>query len=238
NATYNCCPDEIVISLSIQGTTLILTEEEVLTVGCDCICCYDVEATIVDLTPGNYTVQFCWFDYETWGERCDVQEIEVSQQGEARSSGTPSPAPEPTAQDRPEAPSMAPSIPADPPPLTPLVPHVADQQYYGCLRDESLPCPEPDSFIFTVEGNTLHVLHENATYNCCLDEIVISLSVEDDLLILTEEEIAPMPCWCICCFEAEVTIVDLPPRVYTVEFHWFDYETWQEQCYVEEIVIE
>jgi hypothetical protein len=238
NASYNCCPDEIAISLSIQGTTLILTEEEVLTMPCDCICCYDVEATIVDLTPGIYTVQFCWFDYDMWSERCDVQEIEVPPQREARSSGAPSPAPDPTAQDRPEAPDQAPSAAADPPPLTTPIPHVADQQYEGCLRDEDLPCPDPDAFILTVEGSTLHVLHESATYNCCLDEITITLSIEGDILKLTEEEIVTLGCWCICCYEAEATIVDLAPGIYTVEFYWFDYETWQEQCYVEEIVIE
>jgi hypothetical protein len=238
NATYNCCPDEIAISLMVQGTTLMLTEEEVLTIPCDCNCCYDVEATIVDLAPDSYTVQFCWFDYEIWSERCDVQEIEVPTQREARSGSAPSPDAGTTAQDRPEVPGKSPSTGADPVPLTPPVPHVADQQYDGCLRDEDLPCPDPDAFILTVEGSTLHVLHESATYNCCLDEITITLSMEGDILKLTEEEIVTLGCWCICCYEAEATIVDLAPGIYTVEFYWFDYETWQEQCYVEEIVIE
>ena len=31
NATYNCCPDDIVLSLTVEGNTLRLTEEEVLT---------------------------------------------------------------------------------------------------------------------------------------------------------------------------------------------------------------
>jgi hypothetical protein len=51
---------------------------EVLTMPCDCQCCYEVEATVVDLAPGEYTVEFCWYDYETAGERCYVEDIVIS----------------------------------------------------------------------------------------------------------------------------------------------------------------
>ena len=77
NATYNCCPDDIAVSLSVEGTILRLTEEEILTDPCYCTCCYEVEATVVDLAPGEYTVEFCWYDYETEGERCFMEDIVV-----------------------------------------------------------------------------------------------------------------------------------------------------------------
>ena len=54
-----------------------LTEEEILTMPCYCICCYNVEATVVDLIPGPYTVEYCWYDYETDGEKCHQQDIVI-----------------------------------------------------------------------------------------------------------------------------------------------------------------
>jgi len=197
NATYNCCPDDIVISLTVEGNVLHLIEEEILTDPCWCICCYEVEGTVVDLAPGEYTVEFCWYDYDTGQVRCHVQDIVI-----------------------------------------PPGPRVGSYVDSGCLEPPgSGSCPEDDEISLTVDGNTLHVLHANATYNCCLDEIVISLSVEGTLLRLTEEEIVPDPCYCICCYNVEATVVDLVPGEYTVEFYWYDYETDQEQCYVEIIVV-
>lgn len=77
NATYNCCPDDIVVRLVAQGDVLRLTEEEILTTPCDCDCCYEVESTVANLAPGVYTVIYCWFDYETQVVQCHVEEIEI-----------------------------------------------------------------------------------------------------------------------------------------------------------------
>ena len=77
NALYNCCPDDIEVSLSIEGTELMLTETEILTTPCDCLCCYDVEATVVNLQAGMYTVIFCWHDYETGIQQCHTEDIPV-----------------------------------------------------------------------------------------------------------------------------------------------------------------
>ncbi len=70
NATYNCCPDEIKVVLSVKANKLKVTEKESITTPCDCLCCYDVEAKIAGLIPGEYTVEVCWDDYETQGELC------------------------------------------------------------------------------------------------------------------------------------------------------------------------
>ena len=117
-------------------------------------------------------------------------------------------------------------------------PRIGGHSNSGCLRDGDDACADPDEVEFTVVGpGTLHVLHTNATYNCCPDDIVISLSVEGNLLRLTEEEVLTEPCWCVCCYNIEATVVDLAPGAYTVRFCWFDYETGGEQCYIEDIVI-
>jgi len=78
NATYNCCPDDIEVTLSVEGTSVTVTEREDLTTGgCFCLCCYDVEATAVDLPTGAYTVRFCWEDHETGAEECHTQGIVI-----------------------------------------------------------------------------------------------------------------------------------------------------------------
>ena len=199
NATYNCCPDDIVISLIVEGDVLYLSEEEILTEPCWCICCYDVEGTVVDLAPGEYTVEFCWFDYEMYQERCHVETIVVPSES----------------------------------------PRMGDVANTGCLDlpGEEEPCVEDDEIELIVEGNTLHVVHWNATYNCCLDDIVVSLNVEGALLSLTEDEILTMPCDCMCCYDVEATVLDLAPGEYTVEFCWEDWETGGELCHVQEVVI-
>jgi len=77
NATYNCCPDDIIVSLSVEGNVLTLTEEEILTAPCDCVCCYEVQATVADLSSGAYTVRFCWYDYETEQATCYEEGIVI-----------------------------------------------------------------------------------------------------------------------------------------------------------------
>jgi hypothetical protein len=235
NATYNCCLEDIVISLTVQGDLLMLTEEEfLLGGGCDCWCCYDVEATVVDLAPGTYTVEFCWFDYETWQTQCCLDQIVIPEPPGGPSRGDPPVVGDPDYRARRGVP------PARPIEISPIPPRVAHYAHGGCLDDPNDPWLPPcggDEIELTIEGNTLHVLHRNATYNCCLDDVVISLSVEENLLILNEQEILSNPCWCICCYNVEVTVVDLAPGTYTVEFCWYDYETDQVTCYWEDIVV-
>jgi len=76
NATYNCCAADIVVFSTFDGDVLRLTEEEILILPCFCTCCYDVEATVVGLLPGTYTVEYCWEDDEL-GEQCRTEEIVV-----------------------------------------------------------------------------------------------------------------------------------------------------------------
>jgi len=76
NATYNCCPDDIRVELTVAGRTLHLTEEEILTMPCACLCCYDVETTVVGLSPGTYTVEYCWADNEL-GPQCHTEDVSV-----------------------------------------------------------------------------------------------------------------------------------------------------------------
>jgi hypothetical protein len=230
NATYNCCPDDIVITLYVDQYRIVLTEQEDLASGgCDCWCCYETEATVVDLPPGTYAVEFWWFDYEPWQMQCHVDEIVVSGGGDPPRHDPPVPV-EPGALQTNGAPDAG----------VGTAPHVDDYANSGCRLNpegDPVPCEDPDEFELTVEPYTLHMLHRNANYNCCLDDIAVLLEVEGNVLHLTEVEICPDPCYCICCFEVEATVVDLTPGPYTVEICWYDHDTNQIECYVEDVVI-
>ncbi|UCG33801.1 MAG: hypothetical protein JSU68_04030 [Phycisphaerales bacterium] len=116
-------------------------------------------------------------------------------------------------------------------------PWLADYSNTGCLEGRSFgPCGD-DDFDLTVEGSTLNITHLNATYNCCPDDIAVSLEIEDTTLILTEEEILTNPCFCLCCYEVHYTVTDLAPGTYTVRCCWIDDETYQQECYEQEVLI-
>ena len=77
NATYNCCVDDIQVALEVAENALTLTEKEILAAPCDCLCCYNVESTIVGLLPGTYVIEYCWYDNETGGDVCHTEQVEV-----------------------------------------------------------------------------------------------------------------------------------------------------------------
>jgi hypothetical protein len=58
NAGFNCCPDEILADISIEGNVITIEEDESLeSGGCDCLCLFDVDYRIDNLPPGEYTIR-------------------------------------------------------------------------------------------------------------------------------------------------------------------------------------
>ncbi len=117
-------------------------------------------------------------------------------------------------------------------------PHIGECWYGPCEQrhDGRIWCP-PDEFDLWVEYGVLHALHHDAEYNCCADDIVVSLTVTGQLVRLDETEVPhDPPCPCLCCYEVGATVVGLQPGTYTVEYCWVDCDLGP-QCHVEEIVI-
>ncbi|MBN2448655.1 MAG: hypothetical protein JXO22_18155 [Phycisphaerae bacterium] len=77
NATYNCCPADIMVELAASGDTLVLTETEIEGDPCDCECCYNVDSTVAGLSSGTYSVEYWWYDYGTWDWLCHIETIEI-----------------------------------------------------------------------------------------------------------------------------------------------------------------
>ncbi len=60
NASYTCCPQDIAVTLTVDGNILRLTEREIPPV-CRCLCCYTIESEIDGVEPGEYTIEYCWY---------------------------------------------------------------------------------------------------------------------------------------------------------------------------------
>jgi hypothetical protein len=119
-------------------------------------------------------------------------------------------------------------------------PYLGGYSDSGCLPAGARavdPCANDDSFELVVEGDRLVITHLDATYNCCPEEIKVTLAADDWTLVLTEEEILDIPCPCMCCYEVESAVEGLVPGEYVVEYWWHDYETGQDQCHTEVVVV-
>jgi hypothetical protein len=121
----------------------------------------------------------------------------------------------------------------------PWPPQLHDYFNTGCddaSRGVGWPCAD-DRVELTVCGRTLHAVHWDALYNCCLvDDIAVSLSAEGNVLRLIETDPGGN-CHCVCCYDVETTIIDLAPGMYIVQYCWEDYDD-PFGCHVETIVIE
>ena len=69
NAAYNCCPDSFTFTMTVSNDTLYVTEKEVLTAPCRCMCCYNLAAVVEGLSHGEWQVVYRWFDDDPPGWR-------------------------------------------------------------------------------------------------------------------------------------------------------------------------
>ncbi len=108
------------------------------------------------------------------------------------------------------------------------VPYIEGYSNSGCLymsygASEKFLCGE-DEIIARVEGDSVFVEHNNAIYNCCADDIEVTLSSQGNILTLYEKEILTRPCWCLCCYNIYTKIDGLTPGEYTIVVCWQDWE--------------
>ncbi len=83
---------------------------------------------------------------------------------------------------------------------------------------ESPTYPDSNTIIITVSGNDVTVLHVDAYYNCCLTPVT-EVVQEGFVINLYEHETGENPCYCLCYFDLETTVYDLPAGTYTVNVY-------------------
>lgn len=55
NATFNCCPQELIVNTTVRNDTILINEDEKMQ-GCNCVCKYDLRYKLVSLDYGTYHV--------------------------------------------------------------------------------------------------------------------------------------------------------------------------------------
>jgi hypothetical protein len=83
NGGFNCEPGEITADIEFNGNVIIITEQESRQAAADCLCLFDIDYEIINLSPGEYTIRII----EPYVESND-QVLEVSLRLLSETSGT------------------------------------------------------------------------------------------------------------------------------------------------------
>ncbi len=95
---------------------------------------------------------------------------------------------------------------------------VADCMGMGKSRGKA--APDEDCIEFNYDGESkLNLKHINAGFNCCPLEVIADISIDGNLITITEDEIYDTlgPCACLCLFDVEYEIINLPPGNYDIK---------------------
>ncbi len=56
NAGFNCCPDDIIADIRLEGNVIYIEERESLSNPCHCLCLFDLDLRVINLEPGEYVI--------------------------------------------------------------------------------------------------------------------------------------------------------------------------------------
>jgi hypothetical protein len=86
----------------------------------------------------------------------------------------------------------------------------------GSQRAGALQTQRSDCFEFQYNGeNTLRLRHINAGFNCCPGEITAEITFNGNIISITEIE-QQQACRCLCLFDLDYEMINLPPGRYTI----------------------
>jgi hypothetical protein len=77
---------------------------------------------------------------------------------------------------------------------------------------------ESTRFTVTVEGQYIH-FEDMMVANCCPDELLLEMTVKDNLITILEIEHTSFPCTCICDYPVTATLGPFEPGTYTLEVY-------------------
>ena len=98
--------------------------------------------------------------------------------------------------------------------------------YEGCKEfskggvTDTIP-PDQDCMAYQYDGaGVLLLQHVNAGFNCCPTEILADVTIEDDMITIVEDEsLEGGGCFCLCLFDVNYSIDNLPPGEYTIRVY-------------------
>jgi len=108
--------------------------------------------------------------------------------------------------------------PAPCPPIGILFDYNGCKEFQKGAAKDSTP-PDQDCIEYQYDGaGVLLLKHINAGFNCCPDEILADITIEDNNIIIEENEsLESGGCFCLCLFDVDYQISNLPPGEYTIK---------------------
>jgi hypothetical protein len=70
-------------------------------------------------------------------------------------------------------------------------------------------------FTYDAAARTLTLLHVNAAFNCCPEEIKAAVSVENGIIRITESE-SGGNCLCNCLYDLHILVENVPPQSFGI----------------------
>jgi beta propeller repeat protein len=93
-----------------------------------------------------------------------------------------------------------------------------------------------EKFSYSYHDNLLYLLHENAIYNCCIEEITVTMEMAGNTITIYEDEkLEGSGCKCSCSYDITTKIGCLEPGTYTVKF--FNKQTGKLLGVIEKVII-
>ncbi len=201
NAAFNCCMESLLVTIELKGELALITEDDYMTGGgCRCLCLYDVEYEITNLTRTIRKIEVVepYARLDEWIEErplCCSFTLPVIDT-------------ESCSVDRCHYPWHV-----------TLLPRIAVIGRTGCktaglYRLDSLKweCVEWDYRI----DNTLTLSHTNTFFSCCLDSISARMEMHHDTIVIVEREHPAPLCDCTCPYDVALRLTDIVPGSYHV----------------------
>ena len=199
NAGFNCCPGELTAVVDIANQIITITEAEEQS-ACRCLCLYDVEYEIVDLVPGTYTIRFV----EVYTDEND-EVLECTVDLTSAPSGL-------HCLDRNHYPWDDGTAGGDPSGWLAGASGCKSFSMRGALDETP---SNQDCIDYHYNGNNVLLLtHLNAGFNCC-PVISANIDIKDHVITIAEKEINGL-CDCLCLFDLDYQIINLPPGEYVI----------------------
>jgi len=201
NASFNCCPEQLLADIVIEDNVITITEYETLeNGGCDCMCLFDVDYEFVDIPPGDYTIRVVEY-VSQWGDTLQSMVTllpEVTEGQFCVEWG------------------IYPWLDFSVDPVGTLTDSVGCHVYTkDALVDLVPPTQSCIEFSYDLSSGILTLWHRNAGFNCCPIAINVSTALDGNTLIVTEREQESM-CSCMCLFDIEITVGNMVRGIYKI----------------------
>lgn len=204
NTAFNCCVESIYADFEFSGDTIRVREiEELLNPGgCRCTCLNDVTWEIRNLDAGEYLIEVEQLYLEA---ECERHRFTV---------------------DLVDSPTGNGEIVRDHYPWGEPFPEPAIELFYfsKCKGDDKensalADTISGDCLLYSYDGSSLLSLtHINTAFNCCPDSFPVTISLSGDTLRIVENEMLDQGgCNCLCLYDLEYRVSDLPPGSYQLE---------------------